>query len=182
MSYITNEALIVLENELVFANQVDRQYSSEFAQTGAKIGNTCNVRRPPRYKGTFGAPLNVENTFESSLPVSLNYQFHVDVQFTTQDMALSMDEFKKRILHPQVATVANRIDSDTPQYSYLNTAAMIGPPGIQPSSYKMFSDARALLASEACPPGEKMVVLDPTSMSAATDTVKGLYNPQAQIG
>ena len=38
MSYITNEALVVLENELVLANRVERQYSNEYAQTGAKVG------------------------------------------------------------------------------------------------------------------------------------------------
>ena len=183
MSYITNEALVVLENELVLANLVERQYSDEFAETGAKIGNTVNIRRPPRYKGTFGPPLNVEDTFEQSIPVVLNYQFHVDVQFTTQDLGLSMDMFKKRVLRPQAAAVANRIDSDTAQYAFINTAAMLGTPGIQPSSYKLFSDARAQLAAEACPTeGEKCCVLDPITMSAATDVVKGLFNPQAQIG
>ena len=105
MSYITNEALVVLENEMVIANRVERQYSNEFAQTGAKVGNTVNIRRPPRYIGTYGPPLNVEDTFETYVPVILNYQFHVDVQFTTQDLALSMDMFKKRILKPQIATV-----------------------------------------------------------------------------
>lgn len=183
MSYITNEALVVLENELVIANRVERQYSNEFAQTGAKIGNTCNIRRPPRYIGTYGPPLNVEDSNETYVPVPLIFQFHVDVQFTTQDLALSMDMFKKRILRPQIATVANRIDSDTSQFAYLNTATTLGQFGVSPGSYKIFSDARAYLASEACPTeGEKNCVLDPVSMSAATDAVKGLFNPQAQIG
>jgi hypothetical protein len=124
----------------------------------------------------------VEDTFEQYVPVVLNYQFHVDVQFTTQDLALSMDMFKQRILKPQVATVANRVDSDTAQFCTLNTANSLGTPGIQPASYKIFSDARAVLASEACPAeGEKNCVLDPISMSAATDAIKGLFNPQARI-
>ena len=182
MSYITNEALVVLENELVIANRVERQYSDEFAQTGAKIGNTCNVRRPARYKGTYGPPLNVEDTNESYIPVALNYQFHVDVQFTTQDLALSMDMFKRRVLKPQIATVANRIDSDTAQYAYLNTAATLGTFGTSPNSLKLFTDARAILASEACPrEGEKNAVLDPISMSSMVATVQGLFNPQARI-
>ena len=182
MSYITNEALVVLENELILANRVERQYSDEFAQTGAKIGNTVNIRRPPRYKGTYGPPLNVEDTFEQSLPVVLNYQFHVDVQFTTQDLALSMDMFKKRILRPQIATVANRIDSDTAQYCFINTAATLGTFGVQPASRKIFTDARAYLAAEACPKeGEKNCVLDPTTMSSVVDAVGGLFNPQAKI-
>jgi hypothetical protein len=183
MSYITNEALVVLENELVIANRVERQYSNEYAQTGAKIGATCNIRRPPRYIGTYGPPLNVEDSNETSIPITLNYQFHVDVQFTTQDLALSMDMFKKRILRPQIATVANRIDSDTYQFCFLNTATSVGTMGVAPASYKIFSDGRAYLAAEACPTeGEKNVVLDPISMSAATDSIKGLFNPQVQIG
>jgi hypothetical protein len=182
MSYITNEALVVLENELVIANRVERQYSAEFAQTGAKVGNTCNVRRPPRYKGTYGPALNVEDTVESYIPVALNYQFHVDIQFTTQDLALSMDMFKKRVLKPQVAAVANRIDSDTAQYAYINTAATLGTPGVSPNSLKIFTDARAILAAESCPrEGEKNAVLDPISMSSMVATVQGLFNPQAKI-
>jgi P22 coat protein - gene protein 5 len=114
--------------------------------------------------------------------VVLNYQFHVDVQFTTQDLALSMDMFKKRILKPQIATVANRIDADTAQYCTLNTAISLGSPGIQPASYKIFSDARATLAMEACPTeGEKNCVLDPITMSAVTDSQGGKFNPQARI-
>ena len=107
----------------------------------------------------------------------------MDVQFTTQDLALSMDMFKKRILRPQIAAVANRIDSDTAQYAYLNTSTTLGQFGSSPASFKIFSDARAYLAAEACPTeGEKNCVLDPVSMSAVTDAVKGLFNPQAQLG
>lgn len=182
MSYITNEALVVLENELVIANRVERQYSNEFAQTGAKVGNTVNIRRPPRYIGTYGPPLNVEDTFETYFPVVLNYQFHVDVQFTTQDLALSMDMFKKRILKPQIAACANRIDSDSAQFYTYNTSNSLGTPGVQPASFKIFSDARAILAMEACPTeGEKNCVLDPITMSAVTDSQAGKFNPQARI-
>ena len=182
MSYITNEALVVLENELVIANRVERQYSNEFAQTGAKVGNTVNIRRPPRYIGTYGPPLNVEDTFETYVPVVLNYQYHVDVQFTTQDLALSMDMFKKRILKPQIATVANRIDADSAQYYTLNSCIALGTPGVQPSSFKIFSDARATLAMESCPTeGEKNCVLDPITMSAVTDSQASKFNPQARV-
>jgi P22 coat protein - gene protein 5 len=183
MSYITNKALVVLENELVIANRVTREYSNEFAQTGAKVGNVVSIRRPPRYKGTYGPPLNVEDTNETYCQVALNYQFHVDVQFTTQDLALAMDMFAERVLRPQIAPVANRVDSDTAQFAYLNTAATLGTMGVSPNSLKIFTDARAILAAESCPrEGEKNVVLDPISMSSMVATVQGLFNPQARIG
>lgn len=182
ISYITNEGLIVLENELVFADKVDRQYSDEFAIKGAKIGATCNVRRPPRYLGTFGPALNVEDTNETYVPVTLNYQFHVDVQFTTADLLLSMDLFKTRVLKPMMCTVANRVDSDGSYFAYQNTANAVGTFGVSPASYLTFAQARARLANEACPAGEKSAILDPLSMAAATDGVKGLFNPQVQLG
>lgn len=162
---------------------MDRQYSDEFAIKGAKIGATCNVRRPPRYLGTFGPALNVEDTNETYVPVSLNYQFHVDVQFTTADLLLSMDLFKTRVLKPMMATVSNRIDSDGLYFAYQNTANSVGTPGVSPSAYLTFAQANARLSNEACPTdGERCCILDPLSMATAVDGIKGLFNPQAAIG
>jgi hypothetical protein len=181
-SYIVNTGLMVLENELVFADKVNRQYSDEFAIKEAKIGATVNIRRPPRYIGTFGPALNVEDTNETYVPVSLTNQFHVDVQFTTADLLLSMDLFKTRVLHPMVAAVANRVDADTANYAYQNTAQMLGTPGVAPTSFKLFSDARAILALEGVPKNSNLcAILDPLSMSSMSDSLKGLFNPQASI-
>ena len=182
ISYITNEGLVVLENTLIFADKVDRQYSDEFAIKGAKIGATCNVRRPPRYVGTFGPALNVEDTNETYIPVSLNNQFHVDVQFTTADLLLSMDLFRTRVLKPMMCTVANRIDSDGLYFAYQQTPNAVGTPGVSPSSYLTYATANARLTAEACPPGERTCILDPLTMAGATDGIKGLFNPQAAIG
>lgn len=181
ISYITNEGLLVLENNLVFAGKVDRQYSDEFAIKGAKIGATCNVRRPPRYLGTFGPALNVEDTNETYIPVSLNYQFHVDVQFTTADLLLSMDLFRSRVLKPMMATVANRIDSDGLYFGYQNTAQAVGTFGVTPNAYLTFANADAQLSNEAIPEEDRNMLLSPLMMASAVDGVKGLFNPQAQI-
>ena len=61
ISKVTNLALMVLENELTFASEVNRDYDDQFAVSGAKIGNTVNVRRPGRFVGTTGPALNVED-------------------------------------------------------------------------------------------------------------------------
>lgn len=183
ISYITNEGLVVLENTLVFAGAVDRQYSDEFAVKEAKIGATCNVRRPPRYQGTFGPALNVEDTNETYIPVTLNYQFHVDVQFTTADLLLSMDRFRTRVLKPIMATIANRVDSDGLYFAYQQTALSVGTPGVPPSAFLTFALANGLLDSEACPDeGQRYNILDPISAAYAVDGIKGLFNPQAKIG
>lgn len=181
ISYITNEGLVVLENTLVLADKFDKQYNDEFAVNGSKIGATCNVRRPPRYIGTFGPPLNVEDTTETFIPVTLNYQFHIDVQFTMADLLLSMDVFKPRVLNPIMVQMANRVDSDCAYWAYQNSPNFVGAFGVAPASYLTYALAGAQLDDESCPTDQRYTVLSARTSALAADGVKGLFNPQSQI-
>ena len=179
---ITNRALPVLANTCVVTDKFNRQYDREFGQKGRKIGATCNVRLPPRYLGTFGPALNVESSTENYVPVSILYQYHVDIQFNTINMLLDIDEFESRFIQPACMAVGNRIDSDGAYFAMQNTANRIGTPGTPPTSYKNFSDARALLISEGMPRGMMpSAVLHPLASSSMADSLKGLFNPQADI-
>lgn len=173
----------MLANLCVVADKVNRQYDKEFGQKGRKIGGTANVRLPPRFLGTFGPALNVEPAVETYYPVSINWQYHVDVQFTTSNMLLDIDDFEQRFLHPACVAVANRVDSDTAYYMYQNTANRFGTPGTPPTSFKAFSDSRATLVSEGMPKGMMPnAVLHPFAQSSMSDSLKGLFNPQVNIG
>src|SRR6266403_3624235 len=179
---ITNRALPVLANMCVLTDKFNRQYDKEFGQKGKKIGATCNVRLPPRYLGTFGPALNVEPSTENYVPVNILYQFHVDVQFNTINMLLDIDDFEERFIHPACVAVANRVDSDGAYFALQNTANRVGTPGTVPTAFKSFSDARALLVSEGMPKGMiPTAVIHPLANSSMTDSLKGLFNPQARI-
>lgn len=183
ISMITNRALPVLANQCVLTDKFNRQYDKEFGVKGRKAGGTCNVRLPPRYLGTFGPALNVEASTETYVPVSILYQYHVDMQFNTINFALDIDEFENRFIMPACRAVANRIDSDGAYFAMQNTANRLGTPGTTPTAFKSFSDARAILASEGMPKGEiPCAVLHPLASSSMADSLKGLYNPQATIG
>ena len=183
ISMITNEALMVLENELTFSSAVDRNYDDQFAVTGAKIGATLNVRRPGRFIGTTGPALNVEDFNETSTPVTLSTQFHVDTQFTTQDLALSLDMFSDRVLKPAVAAVANKIDFDGATMARLNTANIVGTPGTPPTSLLTYLTAQAYLDSEGAPrDGNRTCVIEPFTGATIVDSLKGLFVPSDRIG
>jgi len=182
ISKITNEALMVLENELTFTSEVDRNYDDQFAVVGAKIGNTVNVRRPGRFIGTTGPALNVEDFNETSVPVTLSTQFHVDTQFTTQDLALSLDMFSDRVLKPAVAAIANKIDRDGQVMAVANTANIVGTAGVAPTDLITFLTAGAYLDSEAAPrDGRRSVVIEPFAGATIVNNLKGLFNPQTTI-
>ena len=183
ISKITNEALMVLENELTFTSEVDRNYDDQFAVVGAKIGNTVNVRRPGRFIGTVGPALNVEDFNETSSPVTLSTQFHVDTQFSTQDLALSLDMFSDRVLKPAVAAIANRIDRDGLSMATLNTANIVGTPGTPPTGLITYLTGQAYLDSEGAPrDGRRSCIVEPFTSATIVDSLKGLFVPQEAIG
>jgi hypothetical protein len=182
ISKITNEALMVLENELTFTSEVDRNYDDQFAVVGAKIGNTVNVRKPGRFIGTTGPALNVEDFNETSVPVTLSTQFHVDTQFTTQDLALSLDMFSDRVLKPAVAAIAKKIDRDGLAMATLQTANIVGVAGTPPTGLITYLTAGAYLDSEGAPrDGRRSCIVEPFTSATIVDSLKGLFVPNQKI-
>jgi len=168
---------------LNFSSEVERNYGDQFAVSGAKIGNTLNVRRPGRFIGTSGPALNVEDFNETSVPVTLSTQFHVDTQFTTQDLALSLDQFSDRVLKPAVAAVANKIDFDGLTMAKNATANIVGTAGTPPTSLLTYLTAGAYLDSEGAPrDGRRSCIVEPFTGATIVDSLKGLFVPSDVIG
>ena len=183
ISMITNEALMVLENDTVFTKGVTREYDDQFAITGAKIGNTLNIRRPGRFIGTTGPNLNVEDFNETYVPVTLSTQFHVDTQFTTQDLALSLGAFSDRIVKPTVAAIANKVDRDGLQWAKNATYNLVGTPGTPATALSDYLTAAAYLDAEAAPrDGQRKMFVEPFTSAGLVNSLTGLFNPQAKVG
>lgn len=190
---LTKEALRILHNNLVFLKNVNKQYNPEFTNSGAKIGTTLNVRMPNRYYVTHSTVLNAQNTSESTTPLQLTTNFQVGLNFTQQDLTLSLDDFSKRILVPAMA----RLASDMDMYA-LSMAKdvynQVGTPGTTPGSGTggtgllcyttptIFLNAGAMLDINAAPRDEnRRVVMNPFGMAGSVGGLSGLYNSQEDI-
>jgi hypothetical protein len=181
ISMITREALRVLENNLTFTKLVNRQFDDRFGVEGAKIGTTLNVRKPPRYVGRVGQAIQIENATETQVPVVLNTQRGVDIQFSSQDLALSIDDFSDRFIKPAIASVANAIDNDG-LAQYTAVFNNVGTPGTPPNALLTYLNAGVLLNNNAAPlDGERYIVIDPRMQAIIVDALKGLFQASAQI-
>jgi hypothetical protein len=54
----------------------------------------------------------VQDIAEPSVTITVNNQKHVDFQFTSQDLTLTVEEFNSRYLKPGMAALANQVDFD----------------------------------------------------------------------
>ena len=181
ISMITREALYVLRNQLSFARRVRRDYDDSFGIEGAKIGDTLNVRKPPRYLGRTGPNLSVEDATETSVPVVLNQQVGVDISFTSKDLALSIDDFSERFIQPAVAAIANKIDADGLQL-YKQVADYVGAPGTVPNSLMTYLQAGVKLDDNAAPmDGNRYISINPLMQATIVDALKGLFQSSEEI-
>lgn len=178
---ITREALRIIENNLVFTKYVRRDLDDYYEVAGAKIGNVLNVRKPPRYVGRTGQALAIEDATETSVPVVLTTQRGVDIEFSSADLALSVDDFQDRFIKPAIANVANGVDSDG-LLLYQTVYNEIGTPGTTPTALLTYLQAGAALDNDGTPrDGERAIVMSPTMQAYLVDALKGLFQDSTDI-
>ena len=178
---ITNKAVIILENQCNAVRFFDSSYSDQFAKDGAKIGATLNVRKPARYIGRQGATLQVEDQTETQVPLVLTTQFGVDVQFTSQELTLSLDDFTQRVLNPQMAVVRNRIDRDG-NLMATTIPNLVGSPGTPPATLASVLSVRQRLLEMGAPDdGQIYLLLNPAANTSLINGLSNLFNAQPKI-
>lgn len=176
---VTREALRILHQKLNFVGNINRQYDSQFAKTGAKIGTSLNIRLPNQYTVRTGATLSAQDTSETSTALTVSTQKGVDLNFTSVDLTMSLDDFSARILDPAMAVLAANIESDafsmlTDVYNNVNNigAAL---------NMRSLLNGRKVLNDNLAPPDSRTAILNTQDNVDVVDALKGLFQDSSAI-
>lgn len=181
-SIIAKEMLMAFKNATTFTKNADRQYSKEFAKTGAKIGNTVTVRKPARFTVRTGPALNVQNVTEEFTTLVLNNQKGVDFLFSTQDLTLSIDDFRARYIDEAIVALANQVDVDGLTMATQNTYNAVGTPGTTPATALLYMQGQQKLNELAAPKdGKRSMLINPAAEPVIVDALKGLFQSSERI-
>ena len=177
---ITNKALEILENNLVITRNVNRQYDDSFAVEGAKIGDTLRIRLPDRALVTDGAALQVQEVQQQFTTLTIASQKHIGVNFTSAEMALSLDDFADRVLKPRVSQLAASIDADVAN-AYKDIFQSVGTPGTTPATSLVLLQAQQKLNEAAAVMSPRYATVNPAANAGLVEGMKGLFNPTSTI-
>ena len=130
-SMIAKEMLVQLENNLVFANRVHREYKSEF--TGGQ-GSTVYIRKPVKFYTADGATRVNQDVEEKTTNIVINQRKHVSLKFATQDLTLSIEDYSERYVKPAAITLANTMDKAVAGL-YTSVWNAVGTPGTTPATF-----------------------------------------------
>lgn len=107
-SIIAKEALMQLENNLVMANLVHREYAKEYENAPVKVGSTIGIRRPVKFVTSNGATRVGQDVEEKTTPLVVDQRKHVSWSFSTQDLTLTIEEYSEPPAAPRPALPTSR--------------------------------------------------------------------------
>jgi hypothetical protein len=171
---------MILHSKLSFISNIDKQYDDSFAQSGAKIGDTLRVRLPAEYTVRSGISMSAQDHIESSVNLPVSNVRGVDMNFTSQELTLSLDDFAERVLEPAVSVLAANIEADV----FTNLYRTVGNTVDQDTTAFTFgslSSARQLLTENLASPSKRTVVLTPTHATRYMNDTKGLFHAGSAI-
>jgi hypothetical protein len=176
---VTREALRVLHQKLNFVGTITRDYDDRFAQQGAKVGDTLKIRLPNQYVVRSGATLSAQDTTESSVDLKVQTQKGVDLNFTSVDLTLSLDDFSDRILEPAMSVLAATMEADA-MTMYRDVWNQVNNQG-QAATFARVLEGRKLLVDNLAPLNARTCNLNTQDNLDLVDGLKGLFNDKATI-
>lgn len=177
---ITREALNVLHQKLNFIGNINRQYDDSFAKSGAKIGDSLRIRLPNQYTVRSGATLAAQDTTERSVTLQVNNQKGVDLNFTSADLTLSLDDFSQRIIEPAMAVLAATLEADALSMA-LDVYNNVNNIGSAVTFQKLMMARKVLNDALAPMDSNRSIILNTQDNVDLVDGLKGLFQDSNAI-
>jgi hypothetical protein len=180
-SIIVAETLRVLHNKSAFLGNINTQYDDQFARSGAKAGETINVKRPVQYTIRDGAVASIQDVNQTKVPLTIQPEFGIDWDFSDRDLTLSVDNFSKEFLEPAGTRLAAELDLRIGSL-YKQVANFTGTPGTVPATALSALLAGVLLDDNAAPRDDKRTMaLNPLANATLVSGLSGLLNSQTEV-
>lgn len=176
---VTRAALAILHQKLNFIGNVYRGYDDRFARDGAKIGDTLTIRLPNEYTVRSGATLSTQDTTETSTTLSVNNQKGVDLNFTSAERTMSIQDFSTRVLEPAMSVLASNLEADA--LSMYKDVYNLVDGDTAAFTFGSVVDAKTMLTNMLVPNGERSMVMNTSHANKLIRDRKDAFNPGSDV-
>jgi hypothetical protein len=182
---IAKQCMMWLDNNTVMPQLVNTEYKEEYRDSGAKGGDTFNVRVPVAggqiAHGAAATPDSYQDTY---VPITLA-QHNISMNFTTKELLMNVEDgegaFMRNVLGPKISALASYIDQGAFDL-YEHISQMTGVPGTLPTSTNPFLEANAYLDDAAVPrDGQRVAVVSPWSQASIVNGNRTLFHASNEL-
>jgi len=181
IDHITREALRVLHQKCNFVGNISRQYDDQFADSGAKIGNSLRIRRPVKYTSATGQTIATgtgADSTEQNFTLKISTQRHIPLRFNSEELTLDIDNFSDRYIKPAMAQLAADIENDA--LSMMDEVYNWVDGGTKVAMANVLNNRKNLMDNLAGP-GPHSALLDTQANVDLVDDLKGLFQDSSKI-
>jgi hypothetical protein len=194
VSMITAKSLRTVRNNLKMASRVARRWDGDWAQS-FRIGDTLNIRVPGFYAYRSGPTANPGGYNDTFVPLQLA-QGGCDIELTSKELALNVDEFQRNVSDPLAATLWQQMDAGIISTMMPNAAItlanplagqginqFIGVPGTPVTTLQPFVDGYAYAQTQSAAHTDERVsgMLNPHMNAGLFQGLTGLLLPSKEI-
>jgi hypothetical protein len=184
VDWLSAEALRGLVNNLAIASHFNTDYNKEYTKSFA-VGETVRVPLPQQFVVTTGLGYKPQGLNRIFTTVTVDQIFGIHFEYDSIEEALKLERgreaFKKNYLDKAMAQLAQEIDSRCAAWALANTNNIVGALGTTPTSFDIYGQARARLIENACPPGDKGMIISPQMMRTIVSNNLTNFNPQNEV-
>src|SRR5690606_5644815 len=137
---ILRETYPVMHQVSNFVMRTNRQYDSRFARTGAKIGQSLDVRLPAKFVTRTGNTMSAQNYVERKVALPLATINGIDLNFGQEELTFDIDDFSDRVIKPAVSQLMSTVEGQAAILAYKKTANYVGI--VTTASTTVFRDFR----------------------------------------
>ena len=180
--WVARKALVLLHSKSNFTGRTNRDYQSLLPGpiNGVILGQQLSIRLPFQYMLRTGPQMNAQNSVQRFATLLVNQQLGVDINFTSVERAMLLNNFEEQVLEPAMARLAAGIENFTtgqvnnvPKYTgAYNTTA----------TYDQLLQNEQYLTEALAPEDDRrtFTATPQTSRYFVRDN-KGLFNPESTV-
>jgi hypothetical protein len=180
-SLVTKEVAREFVNDVKFLAHVNRSYDDQYKAFGTKVGATVNARMPNRFTVSDGQGLQLQNLYDSTVPITLTNQKQVAFGYSSAEATTDIEDIRARYIKPGGEALANAADVLAFNAVYRDIYSSVGTPGTTPSATLTYLQAGVKLTDLATPLSGRVGMLDPMAMATIANTSTTLFNPVSTL-
>lgn len=181
-SWVARKALILLHAKSNMTGRTNRDYQSLLPGPiqGVILGTQLSIRLPFQYVGRKGAVMQAENSVQRYTTLNVTNQRGVDINFTSVERAMQLNNFEEQVLEPAVAKVAALLEVDVA--ALVNQVPKFVGAFNTSVNFATVLQAERFLTEALAPEDDKRTLTaNPQASYEFVLDNKGLFNPENSV-
>ncbi len=181
--WVARKALVLLHAKSNFTGRTNRDYQSLLPGPvdGVILGQVLSIRLPFQYTLRTGPTMAAQASVQRYAQLSVSNQFGVDVNFTSVERAMLLNNFEEQVLEPAMARLSAGIETFTTGVAVNSVPKFVGAYNTTATYAQLLQCERFL--TEALAPEDDRRTFSATPQASQYFILdnKGLFNPEATV-